>query len=117
MRYYVIGGGGRRGSRDIHITHHECQKLYNYERREKVSYGRAHKSNLKLICLVSMSIGLQLKTNRRQHWPESYIVSRELGPMVGHELPGERWGLRDISSGDLQVDVIAGDFRLIEEIL
>lgn len=37
--------------------------------------------------------------------------------MVGHELPGERWGLWDISSGDLQVDVIAGDFRLIKEVL
>lgn len=37
--------------------------------------------------------------------------------MVGHELPGERWGLRDISSGDLQIDVIAGYFRLIEEVL
>jgi hypothetical protein len=37
--------------------------------------------------------------------------------MVGHELPGKRWGLWDISSGNLQVDVIAGDFRLIKEVL
>jgi hypothetical protein len=30
--------------------------------------------------------------------------------MVGHELPGDV-GLWDVLSGDLQVDVVTGDFR------
>jgi len=42
---------------------------------------RGYKANMKLICLVSRSIGLQLKTNRRQLAEVLYVL-----PAVG-----DRW--------------------------